>query len=343
MICVIPARPISRGKIYMITKSQNTQKDHPAPKIEKQKKWLQRLWKDIQQLWKEIKDRFTGDNLVGSGTMIAYLYPEIETMIGGKARTNLAGKSEVDKWRVRSIKLNMLSNGWFFFSSRGARAPKGNNMLARIFDAMRHPNESAVYFRRIIQIPVQILSIISNIEKGFAGMKPGGMKAERIRLASAAIIIAGGAFSLSGMFGGEKNADAILSEKEQKQLTEIEKIHNKESNSRGIFSKIAHPYRVVKFACIRHPRLVIGTIIDTLLNLSQLAESILVKKEKEQSAYMRGIEEIGNKQKKSYSKLRNASLANLTLDISINYYGWAQMIKDEKKIHTQKAISVQQR
>lgn len=257
----------------------------------------------------KISNIVSGDNLFGSATILAYLYPQFKTISGGKARRDIRGRSAADKWRMRSGMLDILSNAGLFVSDRGAEAPEGNTVSARLINTLKHPNKSSVYFYRIAQIPVQATSIIANVEKGLAGMRAGGRKSERIRLASAAITAAGGIFYFIGMFGPQK--------KNHEQESLQPDIENNGLNTPKN-EETLHPVYVVKSAFKRFPSMMLGAVCDVLLDLSLLSEAIMVNREP------------GNANRRSGAELAKAGAAAVALDTGINYYTWVQMVKESR-------------
>lgn len=266
----------------------------------------------LQRFELKLKDIFTGDNLFGSATIGAYLYPQWKTISGGKARRDMEGRPAADKWRMRSSAFDIFSNAGLFLSGRGAEAPEGDNAIARIKNTLLHPNRSSVYFYRLTQIPVQVFSIIANVQKGMEAMREGGRQSERVRLLSAAITAVGGFFYVTGMFGTQKSQSSLAGETSSSEKENI-------ASNAGT-EEVLHPVNVVKTAFRRYPRLIMAAVTDVLIDLSLLTEAVLVNKE---SASSQGIQKSGR-------ELAKAAAANIALDGGINYYTWVQMVKDSR-------------
>ncbi|HEU5048648.1 MAG TPA: hypothetical protein VFT64_12510 [Rickettsiales bacterium] len=261
----------------------------------------------LQRSEAKLKDMFTGDNLFGSATIAAYLYPQWKTISGGKARRDIAGRPAADKWRMGSSAFDVFSNAGLFLSDRGAEAPEGHNVVTRIKNTLLHPNISSVYFYRLTQVPVQVLSIIANVQKGMEAMKEGGRKSERIRLLSAAVTAVGSFLYFTGMFGSQTERTSSKTEPS--------------SDNRSLSNKteeVLYPADVVKSAFRRYPRLIMAAVTDVLVDLSLLTEAVLVNRESAAG------------QKRSSGELAKAAAANIALDSSINYYTWAQMVKESR-------------
>lgn len=299
--------------------SETEQKDGHPPQIEAEQtaavpKTL------LQRAGAQVKNWFTGDNLFGSATIAAYLYPQLKLISGGKHRRDTEGRAAEDKWRIRSNQIDIASGASLFASSRGAKAPEGKNMFERMKYTLMHPNSSAVYFYRLTQIPVELTSVVSNLEKGVAAMKKGGKKAERVRLLSAAITTLSSGFYIAGMFDSSNKVKNFPEEdgKQEKPTTAKEaKLAEKAKKASGGINFL-YPYYVVKFAFQRYPKLVAAVIFDILIDASLMVEAYMVNKN------------AAPGQKKSATELTKAAVTNITLDTSLNYYSWVQMLKDAR-------------
>lgn len=80
-----------------------------------------------------------------------------------------AGHKEGDISRLIGGTLATALNMWVFLSSRGGKAPQGQNAAERVMDTLRHPSQSSVHFAMLCSIVINAIFTSGHLYKGIQG------------------------------------------------------------------------------------------------------------------------------------------------------------------------------
>lgn len=80
-----------------------------------------------------------------------------------------AGLKERDISRIVAGSMATALNAWTFVSSRGGKAPEGENAAERIMDTLRHPSQSSVHFALLWSIVISAIFTSGHLYKGLKG------------------------------------------------------------------------------------------------------------------------------------------------------------------------------
>lgn len=216
-----------------------------------------------------IKSRFDKDNWFGSLAIGANTYRGYTSLMSALVREE-NGVKQPDKTRATTNVLSILVNLWSFFSQRGGDFPEGDTPLERLTDTAKHPNSSSTQFEFLARIPVNILAVYNNLEKGLKaygiGLKRGekAYGAEKVRLYSGIAIAVGTALSGFGHFRTHGTQAMI-----EQQGKEEANTARRSSGFMGVMRRIW-----------KHDKmLVLGTLFDIVLPVLQAIESWKKKEE----------------------------------------------------------------
>lgn len=137
----------------------------------------------VLSLAENVKNKFTGEQLWGSATLLVQLaFGRRWWIKGGFDRENPAIGKGKDWTRIISGGMHAAGDIVYFLSDRSGDIPEGTTFLERMKNTARHPGEYPVRTRFLMAASTNVLSMGGDV---YYGMK-GGVT-ERVRLQSAGL------------------------------------------------------------------------------------------------------------------------------------------------------------
>lgn len=274
-----------------------------------------------------IKDRFSKENWFGS--MISLVLMRSNYMLAKAAMVRkINGEQQTDYTRVLSFAALGFEKIWSFSGGRGGLVPEGKTMLARIKNALRHPNQSSSQFEFLIIMPIRLLQIYGNFNNGLKayGYHPTYDKesrsfklgkvadhesAEKIRLWIGGMQIIWQAVALGGFFKKPKEK----SEQPEK-VEELSGIKAFNKSTSILHQDDVKEKKTVIAICKqlwKHDRqLILGTLLSLTITAMSAYESYLKKDRSKEEAKL----------------ILKATMINTAISLSYQYYQFSRIIKD---------------
>ena len=297
------------------------------------------VWED-PLLWL-VKDRFSKENWFGSVISLVLMRSNYMQAKAAHVR-KINGKQETDYTRVLSFAALGFEKIWSFSGGRGGFVPEGKTMLARMKNALRHPNQSSSQFEFLITIPIRVLQIYGNFNNGLKayGYHPtydkeaGSFKikkvinhepAEKIRLWTGVVMILWQAVALNGFFKKPKDIPKQLAKNERP--SEIKAFNKSTSIVQQDNVKEKKTVIAICKQLWKHDRqLILGTLLSLTITAMIVGENYLKMKRSNEEATLN----------------LKATMINTAISLSYQYYQFSRIIKDSYMTPAQMADNDQQ-
>lgn len=112
---------------------------------------------------------FDADHRFGTMATITHILSQGLLAYGRHVRgqTDVNTDSSERSWiGTISSSVNIANSSWALFSKQGGTPPEGNNVIERMFNAAKHPQESTVYAIPAYQFPTSVAQRIDDIQAG---------------------------------------------------------------------------------------------------------------------------------------------------------------------------------
>lgn len=135
-----------------------------------------------------VKEKFNKKNLFGTIFLLVLIANNSQYIVAGLKQKRIVEtpdgariESDVDYSRVVQKSTAVLTTVWTLLSSRRSVIPEGDNMMERMWDALKHPDRSQTQARELVLLPLTLYGLGGHLLHGM-GTKPATANAFRMSL-----------------------------------------------------------------------------------------------------------------------------------------------------------------